>query len=116
MYITKLKDGPKRGKKAFSMFLEMVFEMVWWRGRKWNHIKKDLWGWSVFLLLKYWLPLLFEESLGAFFHFFLCSISWGLGVCWYLRRKTLLQKPLFKWHDMEWHGHDYGYTGGGYIF
>jgi hypothetical protein len=21
-----------------------------------------------------------------------------------------------KWHDMEWHGHDYGYTGGGRIF
>jgi hypothetical protein len=28
-----------------------------------------------------------------------------------LRRKSLLQKPLFKWHD-----HDYGYTGGGCIF
>jgi hypothetical protein len=28
MYITKLKDGPKRGKKNFSMILESVFEMV----------------------------------------------------------------------------------------
>jgi hypothetical protein len=28
MYIAKLKDGPKRVKKAFSMTLEMVFEMV----------------------------------------------------------------------------------------
>jgi hypothetical protein len=28
MYITKLKDGPKRAKKTFSMILERVFEMV----------------------------------------------------------------------------------------
>jgi hypothetical protein len=33
-------------------------------------------------LSKYWLPLLFEETLGAFFFllfFLICSISWGLG-------------------------------------
>jgi hypothetical protein len=23
---------------------------------------------------------------------------------------------LFKWFDMEWHGHDCRYTGGGHIF
>jgi hypothetical protein len=34
MYIAKLKDGPKRVKKTFLMFLERVFEMVWWRGIK----------------------------------------------------------------------------------
>jgi hypothetical protein len=28
MYITKLKDGPKRAKKTFLVILEMVFEMV----------------------------------------------------------------------------------------
>jgi hypothetical protein len=28
MYIAKLKDGPKRVKKTFSMILEMIFEMV----------------------------------------------------------------------------------------
>jgi hypothetical protein len=28
MYIVKLKDGPKRVKKTFSMILERVFEMV----------------------------------------------------------------------------------------
>jgi hypothetical protein len=28
MYITKLKNGPKRVKKTFSMILERVFEMV----------------------------------------------------------------------------------------
>jgi hypothetical protein len=41
MYIAKLKDGPKRIKKTFSMNLERVFQMACWRGRKWNHIKKD---------------------------------------------------------------------------
>jgi hypothetical protein len=40
MYIAKLKDCPKRVKKVFSMILERVFEMVWWRGRKWNHIER----------------------------------------------------------------------------
>jgi hypothetical protein len=76
MYIAKLKDGPKRVKKNFPMILERVFKMVSWRGRKWNHIKKSFWCWSVFLLSKYGLSLLFEETLGAFFS---CSISWGLG-------------------------------------
>jgi hypothetical protein len=28
MYIVKLKDGPKRVKKKFSMILEEVFKMV----------------------------------------------------------------------------------------
>jgi hypothetical protein len=28
MYIAKLKDGPKKVKKTFSMILEIVFEMV----------------------------------------------------------------------------------------
>jgi hypothetical protein len=87
MYITKLKDGPKRFKKTFSLILESIFEMVRWRGRKWNHIKKDFWSWSVFLLLKYWLPLylmilleLFFSFLFSFFFLFLffCSVSWGL--------------------------------------
>jgi hypothetical protein len=32
---------PKRIKKIFSMILGRVFEMVWWRVRKWDHIKKD---------------------------------------------------------------------------
>ncbi len=104
MYIAKLKDGPKRVKKTFSMILEKVFEMVWWRGRKWNHIKKNFWSWSVFLLSKYWLPLLFKETLGAFFMLLLLR-TWGFW--WYLRRKSLLQKPLFKWLQ---------YTGSGHIF
>jgi hypothetical protein len=80
MYITMLEDGPKRVKKTFSMILEWVFEMVWWKGRKWNHIKKDFWSWRVFLLSKYWLPLYFKRLLELFFLFlFFFSISWGLG-------------------------------------
>jgi hypothetical protein len=103
------------------MILERFFEMVWWRGRKWNHIKKDFWNWSFFLLSKYWLPLLFEETLGAFlfpslsFLYVLCLLR-TQGFWWYLRRKSLLQKLLFKWLDMEWHSRDYGYTGNGRIF
>jgi hypothetical protein len=34
MYITKIKDDPKRVNKIFSMILERIFEMVCWRGRK----------------------------------------------------------------------------------
>jgi hypothetical protein len=106
MYITKLKDGPKRVKKTLSMILERVFEMVWWRGRKWNHIKKEFWSWSIFLLS----PLLFEENLGDFlfsFFFFMLRLLRTWGFWWYLRRKSLLQKLLFKWLQ---------YIGSGRIF
>ncbi len=109
MYIAKLKDGPKRAKKTFSMILERIFEMVWWRGRKWNHIKKDFWSWNVFLLSKYWLPLLFEETLGAFFlfllffSFFLCSISWGLGGFDDIWGENHFFKNLFS-NGMTWNG------------
>jgi hypothetical protein len=46
MYIAKLNDGPKRAKKIFSMILERVFKMVWWRGE--NHIKKEIFEVEVF--------------------------------------------------------------------
>jgi hypothetical protein len=65
MYITKLKNGPKRVKKTISMILERVFEMVWWRGRKWNHIKKNLML-KCFSPLKIWTSPFFEKTLGAF--------------------------------------------------
>jgi hypothetical protein len=48
MYIAKLNDAPKRAKKTFSMILGRVFEMVRWNGRKWNHIKKDIFEVEVF--------------------------------------------------------------------
>jgi hypothetical protein len=42
MYVATLKDGLKRVKKIFSMILERVFEIVRWRGRKWDHIEKNI--------------------------------------------------------------------------
>jgi hypothetical protein len=65
-------------------------------------------------------PFIWGDSwsfLFSFFSVFVWSFYWGLGgFWWYLRRKSLLQKPNFKWYDTEWHGHDYGYTCGGRIF
>jgi hypothetical protein len=74
MYITKLNDGPKKVKKTFSMILEGVFEMVWWRGRKWNQIKKDFWSWSIFLLSNIDFSFYLKRLLELFF-FLLFSIS-----------------------------------------
>jgi hypothetical protein len=94
-----------------------------------SHQKGYFWNWSVFLLSEYCLPFylkigafLFLPFLFPFFNNFSLSSFFVLRFLrtwrfwWYLRRKSILQKPLFKWHDMEWHGHDCGYTGGGRIF
>jgi hypothetical protein len=40
MHIAKLKDGPKRAMKLSQIILERVLKMVWWRGRKWTHVKR----------------------------------------------------------------------------
>jgi hypothetical protein len=94
-----------------------------------------------FLKLKCFSPLrilnspLFEETLGAFLFlplfpffflslfsilflsFFLCSVSWGLGVLMIFEEKNhFFKNVLFKWLDMEWHGHDCEYTGSGCMF
>jgi hypothetical protein len=87
MYIAKLKDGPKRVKKNFSMILERVFEMVWWRGRKWNHIKKDFlkdfgkgFSSSLFfdpsLLEDLGVLMIFEEITSSKTSFQMASIYW----------------------------------------
>jgi hypothetical protein len=103
MYIAKLKDSPKRVKKTFSMILERGFEMVWWRGSKWNHIRKDFWNWSVFLLSKYGLPLLFEETLGAFFSFFFHAPSLkDLGVLMIFEEKITSLKTCFQMASIYW--------------
>jgi hypothetical protein len=128
MYIAKLKDGLKRVKKIFSMILERVLEMVWWRGRKWDHIEKDFWSWNVSPLKMLTSPL-FEETFAASLFFFLRLLStWG--IWWYLRRKSLLQKNFFSngfnilavnaYHGMElctltWLNHDFG-DGGLWIY
>jgi hypothetical protein len=114
IYIAKLKDGPNRVRKTFSMILERVFEMVWWRGRKWNHIKKDFWCWSVFSSQNIDFPFIWRDSWSLFFSL-LCLLR-TRGFWWYLRRKSILQTFLLKWLDMEWRDHDCGYTGSGCIF
>jgi hypothetical protein len=114
MCIAKLKDGPKRVKKTFSMILEKVFEMVWWRRIKWNHIKKNFGSWSVFLLSKYWLPLYLKRPMELLFFplfflfisfspFFLCSISWGFGGFDDIGGENHFFKNFFS-NDLAWNG------------
>jgi hypothetical protein len=104
MYLSKLKDGQKRVNKTFSMILERVFEIVWWRDRKWNHIKKDFLSSSVFLLSKYWLPLLLEETLGAFlFPYFFHSPSLeDSGVLLIFKEKITSSKSSFQMASIYW--------------
>jgi hypothetical protein len=96
-------------------------------GEKMESYKKGFWSWTIFLLSKYWLLLLFEEILGDFLSFsilfflflslslfntfsssfsislFLCSVSWGLRSFDDIRgKKSLLQKLHFKWNGMDW--------------
>jgi hypothetical protein len=106
MYIAKLKDGPKRVKKIFSMKLERVVKMVWWRGTKWNHIKKSVWSEVFFPSQNIDFPFYLKRLLELSFFFMLHLLrTWGFW--WYLRRKSLLQKLLFKWIK---------YTSGGHLF
>jgi hypothetical protein len=99
MYIAKLKDGPKRVKKSFSMILERVFEMVWWMGENGITSKRIFEVEVSFSSQNVYFPFIWGD-------FFAPSLE-DLGFWWYLRRKSLLQKLLFKWLQ---------YTGGGRIF
>jgi hypothetical protein len=122
MYIAKLRDGPKRAKKNFSIILERVFKIVWWRGENGITSKMIFEIEVVFSSQNIDFPFYLRRLLELFSHFSSFSLFSmlrllrTLGFWWYLRRKSLLQKPLFKWHGIEWHGHDYGYTSGGRIF
>jgi hypothetical protein len=109
MYIAKLKDGLKRAKKTFSMILETVFEMVWWKGRKWNHIKKFIFEVELFFSSQNIdFPFIWKDS-WSFFSIifsllFLCSVSWGHGGgggWWYLRREVTSSKTFFS-NRMAW--------------
>ncbi len=116
MYIAKLKDGPERAKKTFSMILERVFEMVWWRGRKWNHIKKDIFEVEVFFssqnidfpfYLKRLLELFFFSLFffQYFFSLFFYALSLeDLGVLMIFEEKITSSKTSFQmaWHGMAW--------------
>jgi hypothetical protein len=112
IYIAKLKDDPKRVKKTLLMILEGVFEMVRWRGRKWNHIKKKILKLNYFSPLRILSSLLFEETLGAFlflplfFSFFntfslFFSMLCLLGVLMIFEEKTNFFKNFFS-NEMVW--------------
>jgi hypothetical protein len=105
------KGLSKKRNEVFLNDLKTVFEMVWWRGRKLNHIKR-VFEVEVFssaqnidfpFYLKRFLELfslsLFLNTFSSSFSlsFSLCATSWGLGGFDDIRgEKSLLQKFLFK--------------------
>jgi hypothetical protein len=115
----QVKRWSKRAMKLSQSILERVLKMIWWRGRKWTHVKR-FWGWDVFFLSKYWLPLFiyrdswsfsFSSSFSILF-LFLSLFSMlrpfeDLGILMINEEKNTLQKILFKWHGMIWLIHDY---------
>jgi hypothetical protein len=114
MYIAKLKDGPKRAMKLSQIILERLLKMVWWRGRKWTHVK-GFWSWDVLssqnvdtLGASLFLPLfqyLFSLSFNA-------PSLWGLvGILMINEETNTLKKFLFRWNGMEWLSCDYGNGG-----
>jgi hypothetical protein len=121
MHIAKLKDSPKRAMKLSQTILERILKMVWWRGRKWTHVKR-FWSWNVFLLPKYWLPLfIWRDSWSfSFFFFFqyflsllfsiLCLFE-DLGILKINEEKNTLQIFILRWNGMVWLSHDY-WNGG----
>jgi hypothetical protein len=123
MHIAKLKDGSKRATKFSQTILERVLKMVWWRRRKWTHVKR-FWSWNVFLLSKYWFPLfIYRDSWSfsfsfLFFQYFLflsffsrLRLFEDFGILMINEEKNTLQKFLFRWNVMEWLSHDYGNGG-----
>jgi hypothetical protein len=108
MYIAKLKDGPKIAKKTFSMILEMVFEMVWWRGRKWNHIKRIFEVEVFFSSQNIDIPFYLRRLLELFFAFFFFSLffvlhllrTWGFDDIW---GENHFFRNLFS-NGMTWNG------------
>jgi hypothetical protein len=99
-----------------QMILERVFEMVWWRGRKWAHTKKIFEVEMFFSSQNIDFPILFAETLGDFLFpsslFFNTSLSplfsmlrlfEDLGILMINEEKHTLQKNLFL-DEMEWNG------------
>jgi hypothetical protein len=116
IYIAKLKDGPKRVNKLSQWVWKGFLKWYDEGGRK-SHQKKYFWSWSVFLLSKNWLPLYLKRFLVLFFSFsfflffqyfslfFLCPVSWGLGVLMIFEEKDHFFKKFFfqlAWHEMAW--------------
>jgi hypothetical protein len=104
--------------------LEKPFEMVWWRGRKWNHIKKfevEVFFSSQNIDFPFYLKRLLELSfffsilfIPLFSLFFYAPSLEDLGGFDDIRGETsLLQQLLFKWNGVDWLSVD---IGGGCIF
>jgi hypothetical protein len=70
MYIDKWKDGLKRAAKFSQMILERVFEMVWWRIRKWAHTKRILKLQYFFPIKILTTPFILRDSCSFSFSFF----------------------------------------------
>jgi hypothetical protein len=68
-------------------------------------------------LLELFFFFLFFLFLSFFNTFFYAPSLEDLGVLMIFEEKNhFFKNTLFKWLDMEWHGHDCGYTGTGRIF
>jgi hypothetical protein len=111
------KGWSKKSYENFLNDLEKVFEIVWWRERKWNHIKRvfnvEVFSSSQNIDFPFYLKT-FLELFSLFFSilflpislslFSLCSVSWGLGgFWWYLEEKNHFFKNLFS-NEMVWTG------------
>jgi hypothetical protein len=98
--------------------LSQWFGKGFWNGmmevEKMEWYKKGFQSWSVFLISKYWLPLLFEEIIGAFLSLFFNTFSSSfslslfyapsledLGVFMILEGKITSSKTSFQ---MKWYG------------
>jgi hypothetical protein len=124
MHIAKLKDGPKRAMKLSQMILKWVLKIVWWKGRKWTHVKR-FWGWNVFSPLQILTSSFYLWTLrdflfpSSFFQYFLSlSLSFAmlrlfedLGILMIKEEENTLEKNLFRWNGMEWLSFDYGNGG-----
>jgi hypothetical protein len=98
--------------KLFQWFWKGFLK--WYDGGEENGItSKRIFEVEIFLLSKYWLPLLFEETLGDFFLFSMLRLLGTWGFLMIFTEKITSSKTSFQ---MAWHGHDYGYTGGERIF
>jgi hypothetical protein len=108
MYIAKLKDGPER----------VNFFSQWFRNSFWNGMMEGEGFFKVKVFFSsqnidfpFYLRRLLELSFFFFntfsssfsLSFFLCSVSWGLGVFDHIRgEKSLLQQLLLKWNGVDW--------------
>jgi hypothetical protein len=103
MYIVKLKNGSKRAKKTFSIILERIFEMVWWRGEKMESHKNDIFEVEVFFSSRnigfpyIWrdsLSFSFSSSFSLFSFFYALSLE-DLGVLIIFEEKITSSKTSF---------------------